>query len=66
MRVPNPFRLPSPLKLAVLDLEGAQRDLLAHTKLAEYHRAMTAMLGERIKRLQKDVKDLSKDREAQA
>ena len=51
----NPFTLPSALKLAVGQLEAAQRDLLTAASQAEYYRALEAMLTQRIIRLRSHI-----------
>lgn len=50
---------PTPLQLATADLEQCRVDRLEHQREAEYHKAMTAMLEARERRLAKDIQDLS-------
>lgn len=59
MNWPNPWRQPSALRVAVRQLEEAQRDRLETTKNMEYYMAMTGMLGGRVERLQREVVRLS-------
>lgn len=47
----NPFTPPSALKIAVGQLEEAQRGLLVAASYAEYYRSHEAMLTQRIIRL---------------
>lgn len=55
----NPWREPSPLQMAVRQLELAQRSRLTHVADMEYHMAMSAMLGQRVDRLQGEVQKLT-------
>lgn len=54
-RVPEP----TALELASADLEQCRVDRLEHQREAEYHKAMTAMLEQRERRLQADIAKLS-------
>lgn len=56
--VPTP---PTPLQVAVEDLEKSQIDLLEHCHKAEYEAGMVKVLNTRIDRLRKDVERLSAD-----
>lgn len=50
---------PTPLQIAVSDLERAQKDLLEHSAEAEYHNGMVKVCNTRIERLNKDIARLS-------
>ena len=54
------MRTPTALQLATAALEECRRDHLEHKQKAEYHAAMERMLAARDKRLQDDIKRLSK------
>jgi hypothetical protein len=55
----NPFRKPTPLALAVAELEDAQRELLSASSAAEYAQAMVRYHRERITRLRSVVEELT-------
>lgn len=55
----NPFRKPSPLRLATQELEDAQRELLAASSAAEYADAMVLYHTQRIERLRATVVELA-------
>ena len=54
----NPWRKPSPLSIAVEQLEQAQRDRLTASASAEHYNHIEAMLDERIIRLKLVVNEL--------
>lgn len=54
----NPFRKPTPARLAVEELEDAQRALLAASSAAEYARAMVGYHQARIERLRAVIVEL--------
>ena len=56
MKFSNPFRKPSAKELAQIELEEAQRQLLAAQTSAEYARRIAEYNQDRIRRLQAFVK----------
>lgn len=56
-------RPPTPLQIAVRDLEDAQVIQLAEHKLAEYHAATVRMLDARIARLRVTVRRLTEEQQ---
>jgi hypothetical protein len=50
---------PTPLEVATAELIQTQHELLAESKLAEYHDKMVEMLLERLDRLRADIATLS-------
>jgi len=55
----NPFRKPSPLRLATQELEDAQRELLAASSASEYAEAMCVYHQARIERLRAMIGELT-------
>ena len=58
----NPFRKPSALRLAVEELEDAQRSLLSASSAAEYAQAIAQYNRERIARLRRVIEELGTER----
>lgn len=50
---------PTPLQIAVSDLEQAQKDLLEHSAEAEFQNGMVKVCNTRIERLNKDIARLT-------
>jgi hypothetical protein len=59
--ISNPFKLPSPLRLATQRLEEAQRELIEAEGALEMRKAQVAAYRERIVRLQKRVQELAQE-----
>lgn len=57
----NPFRKPSPLRIATAALEAAERDRLTAVEQREYYAAMEEMLIRRIARLRREVVQLTQE-----
>ena len=56
--------VPTVLQLAVDELEQAQKDKLAQSKLREYHAAMEDMLVRRIARLRQEIYEITQEQGA--
>jgi hypothetical protein len=61
----NPFRTPSPVVLARVELEDAQRSLLLSQSAAEYASRLSEYHQDRIKRLTAMIKDAHTEGENQ-
>lgn len=57
------FKKPSALKLAVADLEDAQRHRLEAAKSREYFCAIEAMYADREARLREEIRELNRPQE---
>jgi hypothetical protein len=57
-------RVPTPLQIAVEQLEDSQRQKLEQSKLREYHYAMEEMLSHRIARLRQEIYELTQEQGA--
>jgi hypothetical protein len=60
----NPFRKPSPLRIATAALEEAERNRLTAVAEREYYAAMEEMLVRRIARLRREVVQLTQEAES--
>jgi hypothetical protein len=60
----NPFRKPSPLRIATEALEEAERNRLTAVEQREYYAAIEDMLVRRIQRLRNEVVQLTKEAES--
>jgi hypothetical protein len=60
----NPFRKPSPLRIAAAALEEAERNRLTAVEQREYYSAMEEMLVRRIARLRREVVQLTQEAES--
>jgi hypothetical protein len=60
----NPFRKPSPLRIAAAALEEAERNRLTAVEQREYYSAMEEMLIRRIARLRREVVQLTQEAES--
>lgn len=63
LKAMNPFHRPSALELAIQNLEDAERQRLTACQEREFYVAMETMLGERIVRLRKDIRQLTEERQ---